>query len=71
MSEILPRRTVRYFLSYAHADEGDVKQFLAVIEPLLKGSADFRFERWSDHQIRLGSLGARRSTQRWRRAISV
>ena len=32
MSEHSPRRTIRYFLSYAHADEGDVKQFLAVIE---------------------------------------
>lgn len=50
----LPRRKVRDFLSYAHADSADVTRPTGLLDPLLTAAADFHFERWSDHQIRLG-----------------
>jgi hypothetical protein len=48
------RRPIRYFLSYAHADEADVERFLAVFTPQLDTSAEFEFKLWSDRNIRPG-----------------
>ena len=56
MSEHSTRRTIRYFLSYAHADEADVKRFLAVMETQLETSAEYDFQLWSDKHIQPGEL---------------
>jgi len=52
--QLARRRQIRYFLSYAHADEVDVERFLAVLTPQLETSAEFEFQLWSDRNIRPG-----------------
>jgi hypothetical protein len=44
----------RYFLSYAHADAGDVKRFNEVFRPQLATSGQYKFERWMDTDILVG-----------------
>lgn len=43
--------SIRYFISYAHADRDDVKRFIEVFLPQLATSAQYRFERWMDTDI--------------------
>src|SRR3954469_6382207 len=43
--------SVSYFLSYAHADEDDVKRFNEVFRPQLATSAHYKYERWMDTDI--------------------
>jgi hypothetical protein len=43
--------SVRYFLSYAHADEDDVQRFNEVFLPQLATSGHYRYERWMDTDL--------------------
>jgi len=54
MTDHVARRRIRYFLSYAHADEVDVDRLLAVLVPQLETSAEFEFQLWSDRNVRPG-----------------
>ena len=43
--------SIRYFLSYAHADQDDVKRFDEVFRPQLATSGQYTYERWMDTDI--------------------
>lgn len=55
------KRTVTFFLSYAHEDRDDVERFRKVLGPNLKTSARFEFREWRDQGILPG--------ERWRAEI--
>jgi len=42
---------MKYFVSYAHADQEDVDRFFEVMRPLLAAAAGYTFERWMDTDI--------------------
>ena len=42
---------IRYFLSYAHADQADVDRFLDVFQPQLASAAGYHFKLWMDRHI--------------------
>ncbi len=45
------KQSVPFFVSYARRDLDDVNRFRAVLEPLLKSSAEFAFGAWTDQVI--------------------
>lgn len=54
MSEASTKRTVRYFVSYAHADGKLAAQLEQELQKQLGACKHYHFERWSDHKILVG-----------------
>jgi hypothetical protein len=57
------KRRVRFFLSYAHADQVLVESFLREFEKQYKAAAHYDYQAWRDGQIPLGA--------EWRDAIEA
>jgi hypothetical protein len=55
------KKAVPFFLSYAHDDQAEVECLLKFLAPLLRSSAIYEFEGWSDRRILPG--------ERWKAEI--
>lgn len=51
---IQDKRTVRYFVSYAHDDSDLAAKLLTQLKNQFGASKHYRFQRWQDHDILLG-----------------
>ena len=52
--QIAGKRTIRYFVSYAHDDAALARDLLNRLQHLLDSAADYDFPRWQDTDIPLG-----------------